>query len=879
MASPTYAAEPRPNRRMSRSELKTLLDSEKISALAAIRASVLSSQRDDALMYYNNDMSKDMPAMDGRSSAVSSDVSDTIEGLMPSLMEIFTGSEEVVKFNPQGPEDVQAAEQETDYINHVFMNQNPGFLVLYSFIKDALLSKVGVVKVWWEEREEEEQETYYNLTDDQFALLATDQDVEIVAHSSHQGQSEGDELRDSSLGDTEDAPSQLPQTRAAIGQDVGESNNGSWQPRGGQTINRSAPLDASPAPSGPPGIGAPAAGMAGPAPTLHDVKVKRSKKYAEAKVLGVPPEEFGIEKTARSIRSCNYCFHRITQITQGELIRQGYDRDIVESLPTYLSITNPEEINRDTVAEHLDVGEEHNPASRRIAIIEHYVRMDYEGTGVAKLYKVTTGDEQGVLLTKNGGELDMEEFDQIPFAAMTPVIITHRFFGRSLADLVMEIQRIKTALLRAYLDNKYLANNPRTEIAESHASVNTLDDLLISRQGGIVRTKQPGGLNVIEVPDIGQNIFPALEYFDQVREVRTGVTRQGQGIDADALVNQTATAVNQMYSATQARMKLIARIFAETGIKDLFLLLHGIVRKHGQQAQTVRLRNQWVQVDPRDWKKRNDMTVEVGLGTGGKAEQMQMVNLVIAMQEKALMGGLTNLVTPMNLYNSAKVLTRISGHKDVDAFFTDPSTQPPPQAQPDPKLQIEMIKAQSAAQLQQQKQQTEAVHEAAKLQADAALEQQKFEHQKELDMLEMHMKREEHGHKMQLATHQARLAEVQAGTQIALAGHKAEQAKAQTAKQSSGGTTVIAGDKGAQSVADGFTGGFKQITEHFGKMHDQQSQAHSALGEHLSKMHAQQMHAHKQTAEALGSVLKHASAPRKIVRGKDGKISHVETAR
>jgi hypothetical protein len=305
-------------------------------------------------------------------------------------------------------------------------------------------------------------------------------------------------------------------------------------------------------------------------------------------------------------------------------------------------------------------------------------------------------------------------------------------------------------------------------------------------------------------------------------------------------------------------------------------LLHGIVRKHGQQAQTVRLRNQWVQVDPREWKKRNDMTVEVGLGTGGKAEQMQMINLIIAMQEKALMGGLTNIVTPTNLYNSAKVLTRISGHKDTDAFFTDPSTQPPPQAQPDPKLQIEMIKAQSAAQLQQQKQQTEAVHEAAKLQADAALEQQKFEHQKELDMLEMHMKREEHGHKMQLATHQAKLAEVQAGTQIALAGHQVEQdkhkaetekAKASQPKESSGGTMVFAGDKGAESVSKGFGG----LTDSLGGGIKQ-------LGDHMTKMHEQTMQAHKQTADAIGHMLKHASAPRKIVRGKDGKISHVETS-
>ena len=150
-----------------------------------MQSSKLSAERDDALMYYVNDMSKDMPAQDGRSSAVSSDVADTIEGLLPALMEIFAGTEDVMKFNPVGPEDVQASEQETDYINHVFMNQNPGFLVLYSFIKDALLSKVGVVKVWWDEHEEEEQETYYDLTDEQFGILAADDEVTIVEHTEH----------------------------------------------------------------------------------------------------------------------------------------------------------------------------------------------------------------------------------------------------------------------------------------------------------------------------------------------------------------------------------------------------------------------------------------------------------------------------------------------------------------------------------------------------------------------------------------------------------------------------------------------------------------------------------------------------------------------
>jgi hypothetical protein len=158
--------------KMSVADLKALLDSEKADALAAISAAQLSEERADALDYYFGDMDKDMPAQDGRSRAVSTDVADTIEGLMPSLMDIFAGSDEVVRFEPVGPEDEGAAAQETDYVNHVFMQQNSGFTVLYSFIKDALLSKVGIAKVWWEEREEESRETYYDLTDDQFALLA-----------------------------------------------------------------------------------------------------------------------------------------------------------------------------------------------------------------------------------------------------------------------------------------------------------------------------------------------------------------------------------------------------------------------------------------------------------------------------------------------------------------------------------------------------------------------------------------------------------------------------------------------------------------------------------------------------------------------------------
>jgi len=184
--------------KMSASDLKSMIAAEKADALAAISAAKLAEERADAMDYYLGDMSKDMPAQDGRSRAVSTDVADTIEGLMPSLMDIFAGSDEVVRFEPVGPEDEEAAQQETDYVNHVFMQQNPGFMALYSFIKDALLSKVGIVKVWWEETEQEERETYYDLTDDQFALLSMAVEesrgaMKIVAHTAHNEAEEADE--------------------------------------------------------------------------------------------------------------------------------------------------------------------------------------------------------------------------------------------------------------------------------------------------------------------------------------------------------------------------------------------------------------------------------------------------------------------------------------------------------------------------------------------------------------------------------------------------------------------------------------------------------------------------------------------------------------
>ncbi len=644
--------------RMTAIELRALLTAQRSDAMSAITASKLSEERATALDYYQGDMAKSMPAPDGRSKAVSTDVADTIEGLMPTLMEIFAGGEEIVRFAPHGPQDVAAAEQETDYVNHVFLQGNPGFLILYSFIKDALLSKVGVVKIFWEENEERERETYLDQPEDAFAAIVAAPDVEIIEHTVHDGDA------------------------------------------------------------------------AGP---LHDVTIETRRRNENARVVAVPPEEFGISRHARTIAESTYCFHDVFK-TQSQLIDQGFDKDQVKKLPSYIVAHTIEEIARDTVNEStLRQGEDNlNTANRLIRVTEHYVRMDYEGGPRGggddpRLYRVTTAGEEGEVLIRDG-EPDVIEEDRIPFAAITPVIVTHRFFGRSIADLVRDIQEQKTALLRGMLDNLYLHNNPRVEVSEMHATDATLDDLLVSRPGGIVRTRQPGGLNWQEVPDITGSIYPALQYLDATREWRTGVSRQGQGVDPNALQNQVATIANQMFSAAQGKVKLIARIFAETGIKDLFTLLHATIRKHATQAATVRLRNQWVHVDPRDWKTRNDMTINVGLGTGTKAEQLAHLQLIIGAQTQAITGGLP-IVSPRNLFNSAVELTKLAGHKDFDKFFMDPAAPPnqnDPTSQaiqkpPDPKQTQIAAKAQA----EQEKIKADAAHQQMKAQADIAFQAHK----------------------------------------------------------------------------------------------------------------------------------------------------------
>ena len=622
--------------KISDTELRFIINNEINNALGFMGGE-LSNQRKKSIEYYLGE--KLGNEIDGRSQVVSTDVSDTIETILPNLMRIFTASDQTAKCEPVKAEDVALAEQATNYMNYVFNKDNPGFSILYTWFKDALLEKNGIVKIYWNESEKVSQETYQRLNDQEYQVLVNDDDVEIVEHSEY---------------DDEDAMEQMDQIEQLAKMQ-------------GQEINI-------------------------PTPKLHDVILKRSCSEGRIKIENVPPEEFLIERTAKTIDDANFVAHRTVK-TRSELIEMGYDREIVEQLPaTQIILYNNERLTRFKDVDEYPYDQTPDSSTESVELYECYVKVDYDGDGVAELRKITVAGDAAYEM------LDNEPVDHIPFCALTPIPMPHRFYGRSVSELVQDVQLIKSTVMRQVLDNMYLTNNNRVAIMDGMVN---LDDLLTSRPGGVVRTKQPPSqvMMPIQSQPISQQAFPLLEYLDTVRETRTGVTRYAQGLDADAL-NKTATGINTLMTQTQMRMELIARIFAETGVKDLFRRIFELSVKYQDKERIVRLNNQYVPVRPTEWKDRYNISITVGLGSGSKEQQLVILNQILERQLQAfqLQGGREfPMVSLKNIYNTLSKMIENAGLKNVENYFVNPDVgqqfvQPPAPPAPTPIEKIEFTR-------------------------------------------------------------------------------------------------------------------------------------------------------------------------------------------
>ena len=559
----------------------------------------ISIQREQAMEYYYG-----LPfgnEVEGRSQFIDSTVQDTVEWIKPSLMRIFASGDEMVKFTPHGPEDVAMSEQASDYVNYVFTKDNPGWEILYSWFTDALLSKNGIVKVWWDETEESVREEYHNLSDIELESIISDDDVDVVEHTE-------EEIEVPSL--------------------VGTTTE-----------------------------------------KRHDLVIRRKERDGKIRVENIPPSEFLISSDAKTIQQARFVCHRVRK-TLSELREIYPEKSLTpEDLgsgedDSVFSGEREARFDFDDSSDFNLGASETEEALRSYLLYESFLKTDHDGDGIAELRRVClVGDYV----------LENDAVDSIPFVSITPIKIPHKFFGLSVADLVMDLQLMKSTLMRNLMDNMYNQNFGRYAVLEGQAN---LDDLLTQRPGGVVRVKSPNAITPLVTPALEPYSFQMLEYLDGVRESRAGVSKMSQGMNENALTSHTtATAVNAVMTAAQSRVELIARNFAVTGVKDLMLIIYKLLYQNQDKERVVMLRNQWVPVRPDVWKDKYDCTVSVALGQGNKDQQMTHLSQMLSFAGEAMKGGL-KIVNEQNMYNLGASLVKAMGFQNVNDFLTDPSQIP-----------------------------------------------------------------------------------------------------------------------------------------------------------------------------------------------------------
>lgn len=442
----------------------------------------------------------------------------------------------------------------------------------------------------------------------------------------------------------------------------------------------------------------------------YNVTFKRTENNGKVTIENVPPEEFLISKRARTIKDAPFTAHR-KMMTRSELVAMGYDEDLVESLPSGDALEfSPERIARYARGEQPTDMESHDESMQLVEVFECYIKTDLDDDGIAELRRVVyAGNEI----------LEEHECDYNPFHSLCPIPIPHKFFGQSLADRAMDIQLIKSTVTRQILDNLYLTNNYRVGAVEGQVN---LDDLLTSTAGGVVRLKNPNAVVPLTVQSSAGQSFPMLEYLDGIQAKRTGISDSQQGLDPDVLQNVTAAAVSAMSAASTGKLELIARIFAETGVTSLFRGILHLLCKYQQKERIVRINGQFIPFNPREWKDTYNVTINVGLGTGQRQEQLATMQMILAKQEEILTNyGLSNPLVSIKQYRDtlAKFI-HMAGFKDSTEFMNEITpeqnaelSQPQP-----PKLDPNTEAAKVLAEVEREKAQLKAQTDQAKLQLD-----------------------------------------------------------------------------------------------------------------------------------------------------------------
>ena len=562
---------------------------------------------------------------EGRSQVVSMDVRDTVQAIIPSLMRIFNGSDRTVEYVPQTR---RTCRRQSRPPNTRISSSTATTAASWRCTAPSWThwcARSASSSATGKTRPEFETIEYTGVDDNALAALMADPAAEV------------------------DITVSTPMGEAQI------------DPMTGQIV---------------------------PPPMAHDLRVTYTHPDGRVKVEALPPEEFLISREAKSVEDADYVAHRRI-VTVSELVAMGYDYDDVYNLSSDHDDmdTNVERNTRNPALTN-EMNSRSDPAMRKVLYVENYIRVDFDGDGIAELRKICTGGDGNVILSN-------EPCAMAPFATLCPDPEPHDFFGLSIFDAVADIQRIKSVIMRNSLDSLSLSIHPRIAVVEGMVN---MDDAMNTEMGSIVRQRAPGSVQQLTVPFVGQQAFPVLQYMDEVKEARTGISKASMGLDAGALQSSTATAVAATVSAAQQHIEMIARVFAETGVKRLYELVLYNITTHQDKARMIRLNNDFVEMDPRVWNANMDVSVNVALGRGTDTERMMMLRQISEMQKEAMstMGPQNPLTDISKLSNTLKEMTSLAGFKDTSQFWSDPAKfqPPPPDNKPDINEQLIQVQIQ-----------------------------------------------------------------------------------------------------------------------------------------------------------------------------------------
>lgn len=553
--------------------------------------SYLAPEREQAMAYYLGDEFGNEE--EGRSRVVLTEVRDTVLAMLPSLLRIFTGGDKVIEFVPKNAEDVEAAEQATDLINYVFMQENPGFRILHDAMKDALILKTGVLTWYKVDEESVEYYDYSGLMPEEIALLTSDPDVSIESMT---------EVIDMITG-----------------------------------MNKT------------------------------DLRIRRVKRTPRYVVECIPPEQFLIDNEATSIDDAIYVARR-KLATISELVSMGYDRqEIEENAGTGGFDMNNEVLVRNPADQSFfGLTQTTDETTDKVFYVESYIRADRDGDGIAELHKVCSIGNGAYILHS-------EVVQKAPFALLAPDPTPHTIFGQSIADQTMDIQLIKSSIMRNTLDSLAQSIHPRTVVVENQVN---MADVMNVETGAIIRARAPGMVAPLATPFVGQQALGVMAYLDEVKTQRTGISRASQGLDADVLQSTTRAAVQAQLSSSQERVEMIARLFAD-GLKRCFQGLLALVIQHQDKAKIIRLRNKFVPIDPRGWDASMDMVVNIALGRGSDEQRMGALAQIIGQQKEVIQtyGPYNPLVDLAQLRQSLAQATQLAGFQDPSQFWKEINPQ------------------------------------------------------------------------------------------------------------------------------------------------------------------------------------------------------------